>query len=214
MAESLSSWIERVRRLVAYQQEAVGFLERVRQQFPLAMPQHAPAVARLWLLADEVDPFLCTLLEELNRGLLEGKGQVDTTRGAQVRQEGMPLGPGLEGVPGLSPQLLEGKETMRYDCTWSLRWEPAKTVAVQLSVEPDSEVFRGVAMAHQAGLTRDVVCPIRSGERQRFEEGVRDALLECFASEMVCAPGTSPPSPQPDVKASPTRRRSHKRGSK
>lgn len=213
MAENLSSWIERVRRLVAYQQDAVGFLERVRQQFPLAVPQHAPALARLWLLADELDPFLCTLLEELNRSLLEGKGQVDTTRGAQVRQEGMPLRPGLEGIPGLAPQL-EGRETMRYDCTWSLRWEPGKAVAVQLSVEPDSEVFQGVAMAHQARIARDVACPIRSGERQRFEEGVRDALLECFASEMVCTPGTPSPSPRPRVKASPTRRRSHKRGGK
>lgn len=213
MAESLSSWIERVRRLVAYQQEAIGFLERVRQQFPQATPHHALAVARLWLLADEVDPFLCTLLEELNRGLLEGKGQLDTTRGAHVRREEMPLGPGLEGVPGLVPAL-EGKEVMRYDCTWSLRWEPGRTVAVQLTVEPDSEAFRGAVMAHQSHYTRDIICPVRPGERQRFEEGVRDALLECFASEMVSAPEAPAPTPSPRIKASPQSSRRRKKRDK
>ncbi|GBD11913.1 hypothetical protein HRbin23_01596 [bacterium HR23] len=213
MSETLSAWIERARRLVAYQQEALAFLERVRRQFPLAVPQHAPAVARLWLLADEVDSFLCTLLEELNRGLLGGKGEVDTTRGAHTRRENAPLAPGLEGIPGLSPSLA-GREYIRYDCTWSLKWEEEKAVSVQLTVEPDNDVFRGVVVARRARLARDIPCPLRPAERQRFEEGVREALLECFASEVVSVPEKPPPAPVPTKGAPSSPRRTRKKGEK
>ncbi|MCS7206547.1 MAG: hypothetical protein NZ951_01220 [Dehalococcoidia bacterium] len=206
MSETLASWIERVRRLVAYQQEALEFLERVRRQFPLATPQHALAVARLWALADEVDPFLCTLLEELNRGLLEGKGQMDTTRGAYTRKAGVPPLPGLEDAPGLS---FSARPTMCYECTWSLKWDDGKAVAVQLTVEPENDLFRGAVIGHQARLARDVPCPLRPGERPRFEEGVREALLECFASEVISRPES------PDLPASretlPPARRSRKK---
>jgi hypothetical protein len=195
VSEALSSWIERVRRLVAYHEEARAFVERVRQQFPLAHPQHTPAVARLWLVADEVDPFLCTLLEEVNRSLLGGKGEVDTTRGAQVRREALPWGQGLEGLPGVSP-----RETMSYDCTWSLRWAQERGVLIRLTVEPEGEVYGGTVVARRARHSRDIPCPVRPGDRSRFEEAVREAVMECFAAEAtgVPAPDTPPPaSPHP-----------------
>ena len=78
------SWLERTRRLVDYHQEALEFIGRAGQQIS-ANPSHALAVGRLWLEADGIDDTVCTLLDEMNTGLLEGGGELDTTRGVATR---------------------------------------------------------------------------------------------------------------------------------
>lgn len=155
--EHPSPWTEEVRRLADYHREAAEFLQRVRQRFPQAHPRHVGAVARLWLSADELDPLVCSVLEELNRALLEGKGEVDTTRGASLRPD------------------LVGREALHYECAWALTW-PTGALRVRLSVEPEDPSPRLEVAAERAGERERLAYPVDP-------DRLRRALGRLFALE-------------------------------
>ena len=110
------SWLERAKKLVEYNSEALDFLRRVGGQLPVARAD-AAAISRLWVQADNMDETICRLLEEMNAGLLDGAGELDTTRGASMRQSDI------------------YEEAVYYDCTWSLLWGNGRGILVNLAVE-------------------------------------------------------------------------------
>ena len=158
MKEDKDSWLDQARKLAEYRREALGFIGRAGKQFPVA-PEHAKAVSRLWIAADEVDDLVCGLLEEMNRGLLGGKGELDTTRGAAVRPHGV-------------------EETLFYDCTWSLLWNESLGVFVNLAIEPQSEIFVVRALALRAEEEERLPFPTDGA-------ALKSALARVYAAEMT-----------------------------
>ena len=114
MSEELF-WLEKAKKMVSYRQEALDFIDRAGEQLPVN-PTDAPALSRLWVEADQLDEMICSLLDEMNAYLIEGKGDLDTTRGASVR-------------PYASDQ-----ESLVYECAWSLFWDDVKAVSVNLAI--------------------------------------------------------------------------------
>ena len=157
MSSGGASWLEEAKKQVEYTKEALSFLNRARQQFETS-PTHARAVAKLWLAADQVDELICTLLEEMNQGLLEGMGELDTTRGAAIRPVGME------------------EETLFYDCTWSLAWSEDKGIAVNLAVEPRSQILQVQVWARQAMDREAISFPIH-------DDALKEALVMIYVAE-------------------------------
>ncbi len=157
------SWIERTRRLVDYRREADEFVQRVGGQLPVG-PQDAKAVSLLWLEADGLDEKLCSLLNEIDAGLLEGKAdELDITRGATMR-----------------PSPLESEDVVYYECTWSLTWGDGLGVFVVLAVDSRSSVIQ----AHVRGLKSAEV------ESLRFplaEADLKEGLTAAYVSEATVA---------------------------
>ena len=112
MRDSIS-WLDRAKRLLKYRREAAEFLERVSPQLPVS-PSDAASVSLLWDEADELDAMVCGLLNELNAGLIAGRAELDTTRGA------IPVG--TDGVT--------------YQCCWTLAWSDGLGLSVKLSTDP------------------------------------------------------------------------------
>ncbi|MBM3945956.1 MAG: hypothetical protein FJ315_00955 [SAR202 cluster bacterium] len=77
-------WQQATGRIHSLREEAMGFLERAAQRFASASPDHFPLVARLWAAAEDADLLVHRLLEEMNRELLRGKGDIDVSRGGYV----------------------------------------------------------------------------------------------------------------------------------
>ena len=175
MAESGSGdgrpWIERARRLTAYHAEAVDFVARVGQSLPAA-PADAKAVRELWAEADRLDALVCSLLDEMNRELLGGSGEMDATRGADIR-----------------PLTFE-EEALFYECSWILEWGHASAVKVDLAVEPrtmffDANVY-GVSTDEKINLPH----PISESE-------LKDGLVDAYVSEVTHAEPESPGDGRP-----------------
>ena len=151
------SWIERAQRLVDYHQEALEFIGRAGQEIP-ASPTHALSVGRLWLEADGIDDMVCTLLDEMNTGLLGGEGELDTTRGVAVR-----------------PSRL-GEEGVFYSCSWSLLWGGGKAVSLDLSIEPQSGIFEAQVRALRGKQSTDVRFPLSDLD-------LKEALISAYVTE-------------------------------
>ena len=151
------SWLERARRLVDYHQEALEFIGRAGQQIP-ANPTHALAVGRLWLEADGIDDRVCTLLDELNSGLLGGNGELDTTRGVAMR-----------------PSQL-GEEGVFYSCSWSLLWGGGRGVSLDLSIEPRSGTFEALVRSVRGVDSTSVRFPFSDSD-------LKEALVSAYVVE-------------------------------
>ena len=125
---NLSKWIERAQNLVNYHEEAKGFLERAGTHFPV-VPQDAEAVCLLWVESDLLDEKIYSSLEEINKILLSGVGEVDLTRGADFV------------IGGANEAILV------YQCTWSLEWQPQKRISVVLSIDRNSMDILGMVQS-------------------------------------------------------------------
>ena len=161
MAESGSenglSWIERARRLAAYHAEAVDFVARVGQGLPAA-PGDARAVRELWAEADRLDAMVCSLLDEMNRELLGGSGEMGATRGAAIR-----------------PLTFE-EEALFYECSWLLEWGQGSTVKVDLAVEPRTMFFDANVYALTTEEKINLPHPI-------IESELKDGLVDAYVAE-------------------------------
>lgn len=122
------NWIDRAKSLVDYHSEASGFLSRASAYFPVT-PEDAEAICLLWVEADSLDGKLYGSLEAMNEGLLEGSGDIDVTRGADI----------VEGIGG--------GDTLVYQCTWSLDWQSERRVAIVISIEPRSQNLSALAQS-------------------------------------------------------------------
>ena len=142
-----------------YTHDALEFVNRAATQLP-ARPSDARAIARLWLEADRLDDMICSLLSEVNTGLIKGVGKFDTTRGMSIR----PLGPAEEGI--------------FYDCTWSLVWGEDRGVSVNLAIEPRSSIFEIQIHALKASESVSARFPINEAE-------LKEALAAVYVAEVT-----------------------------
>ncbi|MBI4337176.1 MAG: hypothetical protein HY683_05025 [Chloroflexi bacterium] len=176
------SWVERVKKAVEYRKDALQFLARARGRFPETSPDHAGPVTRLWLLADQMDPLFCRLLDELNRELLGGTARVETTRGVSLRQP--------EGMPELDARLAEllppapSREapTPVYECTWSLMWGD-KAVSITLALPVADRGYEVQVSAQRSHLVERVAGRRSEEDVPRLTEEVQEALVHAFAAE-------------------------------
>ena len=162
MSEELC-WIDRARTLVGYHQEALEFIARAAEQLPAASPADALAVGRLWLEADMLDHLVCGLLEEMNTGLIEGRGELDATRGVAPH-----------------PHSLDDQGLV-YECSWSLLWGDGQGVSVRLAIDPLSEKFQASAAALKTPVTLDLSFPLTQPD-------LTDALTRAYVAEATWTP--------------------------
>ena len=154
MSEELS-WIERAKKLVEYHEEAQDFVRRVGKQLPTG-PSDALAVSELWVEADRLDDLICSLLDEMNTGLVGGNAELDTTRGASIRPAGFE------------------EEAVFYECSWTLQWGEHRGVLVNLAVEPSARLYEVNVHAIQAEETRSIRHPVTESE---LKEGLINAYV-------------------------------------
>jgi len=146
-------WIERAASLVRYREEAISFISRASANLP-ADAEDAEAVCLLWEEADGLDRKVSEHFTALNAGLLDGRGQIDVTRGADI--------PHQSGAQGL----------LVYQCTWALSWDDDRDILVVLAIEPRSKRFSAwVAVAGAEAITLSV--PIN-------DIGLEDALAVAY----------------------------------
>lgn len=117
-------WIDRAHNMVNYHEEAEGFLERAGTHFP-AVPQDTEAVCLLWVESDLLDENIYGSLQEINKTLLHGAGELDLTRGADFVTD------------------VADEKILVYQCTWSLEWQPLKHISVVLSIDRNSMNLSG-----------------------------------------------------------------------
>ncbi|MCI0795954.1 MAG: hypothetical protein J4N99_03990 [Chloroflexi bacterium] len=156
MADS-GAWLDRARQLVDYHREALDFINRVSGQFPVN-DSHAGHLSRLWVEADGLDQMVCSLLEDVNTHLIDGSGQVETTRGAAVR-----------------PSLL-ADEALLFECAWSLTWGEGKAVSLALAIDAATGIFEAQASGGSSGTTQAIRFPI-------LESALKDAFTEAYVAE-------------------------------
>ena len=80
----LETWVNRTRRMVDYLDEALAFLGRAGNQFPV-LESDVELVCFLWAVADEHDEIMCRALTSFDSGLFEAAGELDITRGVETR---------------------------------------------------------------------------------------------------------------------------------
>jgi hypothetical protein len=115
-------WIEKAASLVRYREEALSFIERASASLP-AVPEDAEAVCLLWEEADGLDRKVSERFTAMNDGLLDGRGQLDVTRGADISRRP------------------EAQELLVYQCTWAFQWDEDRDISVVLAIEPRSARF-------------------------------------------------------------------------
>ena len=118
----------------------------------------AGAVSALWREAEELDEMICTLLGEMNSILLDGRGELDTTRGAS---------------PAGSPA---DADRVVYECSWTLDWDGDLGISVKLSTQPRYSALELVVRAVHASEERPVPYPVA-------EDGLKRALAHIYAAE-------------------------------
>ncbi len=148
-----SSWLEGAKRLVTYRREAAEFLERVGQQLPVS-PSDAASVSLLWEAADELDAMVCGLLNEMNAGLIDGRAELDTTRGA---------------IPA-------GTDGVTYECCWTLAWNAGLGLSVRLSTDPRHSTLELLVRSARSAEERRVPYPTT-------EDDFKLALAQAYAAE-------------------------------
>ena len=156
MSEEIS-WIERAKKLVEYHEEAQDFVRRVGKQLPTG-PSDALAVSELWVEADRLDDMICSLLDEMNTGLVDGNAKLDTTRGASVR-----------------PASFE-EEAVFYECSWALQWGDSRGVLVNLAVEPGARSYEVNVHAIKSEETRSIRYPVT-------EPDLKEGLINAYVIE-------------------------------
>ena len=156
-------WIDHARRMVEYHSEALGFIERASEHFA-TNPEHAQLLLRLWVKADILDGIVLQALDELNVGLLDGRGELDTTRGVTMQ-------PSALGVLGD----MSAYEEITYECIWSLIWGAGRGVSVALSAN-DNGVYQVQARGTSSLCEHRVGYPVTIGALQ-------DALVNVYVAE-------------------------------
>ena len=156
-------WIERARRMVEYHSEALGFIHRASEHFA-TKPEHAQLLMRLWVEADNLDGKMLQALNDLNVGLLNGRGELDTTRGVTMKPSAL----GVLGDTGTD-------EEITYECIWSLLWGAGRGVSVTLSAN-DKGVFHVQVRGTSSLRQHRVGYPVTIGALQ-------DALVDVYVTE-------------------------------
>ena len=156
-------WIERARRMAEYHSEALGFIDRASEHFA-TNPEHAQLLMRLWVEADILDGMVLQALEDMNVGLLDRRGELDTTRGVTLQ-------PSALGVLGD----VSADEEIIYECIWSLIWGAGLGVSVTLSAN-DNIVFHVQARGTASLREHRVGYPVTIGALQ-------DALVNVYVAE-------------------------------
>lgn len=151
------SWTDKARRMAEFHSEALEFIERAGQHLPVSHAD-APAVSRLWLEAEELDDFICGLLEEMNAELLDGSASVDTTRGASPRIGAM------------------DQHYAAYDCAWSLLWDEGRSVSMILSIDSQTMTCEARVTGTKSGRARGMGFPVSERE-------LKDALTDAYVAE-------------------------------
>ena len=77
-------WVNRTHRMVDYLDEALAFLGRAGDQFPV-LESDIGLVCHLWAVADEHDEIMCRALTGFDSDLFETAGELDITRGVETR---------------------------------------------------------------------------------------------------------------------------------
>lgn len=155
-------WIERAASLVRYREEAVSFVARAGANLP-ADAEDAESVCLLWVEADGMDQNVSEHFDALNEGLLDSRGQLEVTRGADM-----------------SPRS-EAQGLLVYQCTWSFRWDDDRDISVVLEIEPRSKRFGAwVATAGAEAITLSV--PVD-------DTGLEDALTIAYYRAATRSPG-------------------------
>ncbi len=152
MRDSIS-WLDRAKRLLKYRREAAEFLERVSSQLPVS-PSDAASISLLWDEADELGAMVCGLLNEMNTGLMAGRAELDTTRGA------IPVG--TDGVT--------------YQCCWTLAWGEGLGLSVKLSTDPRRSTFELLVLSARSEEERRIPYPT-------IEDDFKLALAQAYAAE-------------------------------
>ena len=150
-------WITRAKRLVEYHEEATDFVNRVLKKLPSGSSD-ALAVGELWLEADRLDPLICALLNEMNEALLEGRAELNTTRGASMRLAGFE------------------EEALFYECSWTLEWAENRGVMVNLAIEPSAKFYSANVHAMLAEQPEMIQHPIHESE-------LKEALINAYVIE-------------------------------
>ena len=127
-------WVERAANLVRYRDEALEFIARAGANLP-AETRDMEAVCLLWDEADGLDRTVSDHFTAIIDGLLDGRGQLDVTRGANMTQRF-----GAEGM-------------LVYQCAWTLAWDDHRRIAVVLAIEPRSGSFDAWVGAAEAEAT-------------------------------------------------------------
>jgi len=171
-------WIEGIQKGVQYRREALEFLERAREQFPISSASHAGTVARLWLAADEMDKVCWEALERLNTGLLGGASEIEITRGASMQPLGQMDAEQDPSLPLMDPQGGMGPtERLTYECSWSLLWDDGRHgVALRLLVDPQSGEMRVLAQGRSYPEHRDLEQPLENAQ-------LLEVLAELYVAE-------------------------------
>ncbi len=154
-------WLDEAKKLLEYRREAAEFLERAAQQLPVSHDD-AGAVSALWHEAEGLDAMVCTLLDQINTVLLDGRGELDTTRGVS------PLGSPADA------------ERVVYECSWTLDWGDCLGISVKLSTDPRYSSFELLVRATRAAEERRVPHPAA-------EDDLKLALAHTYAAEASAA---------------------------
>jgi len=115
-------WIERAASLVQYRDEADSFITRASANLPTD-PEDAEAVCLLWTEADGLDRKVSAYFTAMNDALLDGRGRLDVTRGADVSRGS------------------EERDSLVYQCTWAFQWDEVRDISLVLAIEPRSKHF-------------------------------------------------------------------------
>ena len=94
-------WVNRTRRMVDYLDEALAFLGRAGDQFPV-FESDIGLICLLWAVADEHDEIMCRALSSFDSDLFDTAGELDITRGVETRPS-----------PEQEPRII-------FLCTWSI----------------------------------------------------------------------------------------------
>ena len=158
-----SPWIERARSMVAYAPEALSFIERAAEHFPVEN-EHVRLLLRLWVEADTLDELILPLLNELNDELLDGRGALETTRGVSTQPMGIDL---LDDG--------HGAEEIVYECGWTLDCDSGIGLCVTLTAT-ESGMFHAEARGSSSEQVHHVGYPVTVSALQ-------DALVATYVAE-------------------------------
>ena len=156
------SWTDRARRMVEYHPDALDFIRRASEHFPVH-PAHVHLLLRLWVEADALDALIMPMLNEMNADLMNGSGELDTTRGVSTQPSA--LSAFDDGAP----------DEVVYECIWSMSCADGRGVSVVLAVN-DSGAFQAQARGSLSAHEHRVGYPVAA-------TALEDALVAVYVAE-------------------------------
>ena len=156
------AWTDRARRMVEYHPHALDFIRRASAHFPVH-PAHVQLLLRLWVEADALDALILPMLNEMNVDLMNGNGELDTTRGVSTQ-------------PSALSAFHEGAtDEIIYECIWSMSSPDGRGVSVVLAVN-DSGAFQAQARGTLSAHEHRVGYPVAAS-------ALEDALVAVYVAE-------------------------------